>query len=146
LGSFTIETLPMSFFKDGSFKYVFLLETIEHLLPEQLSVTLKEIHRLLAPGGFVVITTQNEENLRRHETICPDCGAVFHRMQHMGSFNADSISEIMSGYKFKTFFCKSLNFRRKSIESSIKGYYEAIRGYMGGSIPKKNLIYMGMKD
>jgi len=44
-------------FASGSFARVTLLDIVEHLLPEQLDTMLHEVHRVLSPGGFVVIHT-----------------------------------------------------------------------------------------
>lgn len=53
------EPLP---FEDNRFTLVTCAETIEHL--ERYRETLREIHRVLKPGGILVITTPNVLNLR----------------------------------------------------------------------------------
>lgn len=87
---------------DGSFDVVLLVEVIEHLLDEQIEPTLAEVHRLLAPGGSVVVTCPNDENLSLESTRCPDCGAVYHRWQHMRSLTPASISAIFERAGFRT--------------------------------------------
>ncbi|RMG32779.1 MAG: methyltransferase domain-containing protein, partial [Methanobacteriota archaeon] len=69
------------------FDGIFLLETIEHFPEEELHTILKELHRLLKKGGYLFITTPNEENLRAGEVICPECGCMFHSGQHLWSWN-----------------------------------------------------------
>lgn len=44
-------------FADGSFTRVVLSEVAEHLLPVQLARTLHEIHRVLEPGGMLILST-----------------------------------------------------------------------------------------
>src|SRR5262249_22418658 len=75
----------------GSFDVVFLVEVVEHLLDDQLEPTLAEVHRLLAPGGRVVATTPNAEELAASAVRCPDCGATFHRWQHQRALTTVSI-------------------------------------------------------
>jgi len=53
------ESLP---YPDSSFDLVTCVETIEHL--ENFRALLREIHRMLKPGGVVIITTPNILNLR----------------------------------------------------------------------------------
>ncbi|HVE75422.1 MAG TPA: methyltransferase domain-containing protein [Actinomycetota bacterium] len=48
------QSLP---FEDGSFEVVTMLAVLEHLDPKRLIGLLDEIHRLLRPGGTVILTT-----------------------------------------------------------------------------------------
>lgn len=43
--------------KSESVDVVFMLDVVEHLLPEELSLTLSEINRILKPGGRLIIHT-----------------------------------------------------------------------------------------
>jgi SAM-dependent methyltransferase len=54
------ETLP---FETDSFDVVLFLDVIEHL-PGSPGPVLKEIYRLLKPGGYLIVTTPNMANLR----------------------------------------------------------------------------------
>lgn len=53
-----IEALP---FADGSFDLVLCAQTIEHVLDSALGA--QELARVLAPGGTLVLTTDNDRNL-----------------------------------------------------------------------------------
>lgn len=90
--------------RPSTFSTVFLLETIEHLVPADLDATFAEIHRLLGDGGHVVITTPNDEDLLRHEVLCPECGAMFHAVQHVSSWSADSLSKYLVAHSFVPIF------------------------------------------
>lgn len=59
IANLSIENLP---FTDNSFDLVTCTEVIEHL--EHYRQTLREIHRVLRPGGTLVITTPNILNLK----------------------------------------------------------------------------------
>ncbi len=56
------EGLPLPI-AENNFDAVFLVETLEHLLPVDLAATLKEIYRVLKPNGHIIITVPNEEKL-----------------------------------------------------------------------------------
>lgn len=47
-------------FKDHSFDVVILADVIEHL--ENESQVIKEVHRILRPGGFLIISTPNRQS------------------------------------------------------------------------------------
>ena len=144
--SIVVDNLPIESLSDNRFGCVFLLEAIEHFLSDQTSTTIKEIYRLLVPGGYIVVTTQNNEDIMSHEMMCPDCGCVFHRMQHMNSFDVSSLSKIMNSNGFEREYCKALNFREGSLESKFKNLYENLMSLVKKpSVVKKNLIYIGRK-
>ena len=62
-----------------SFSLVAATEVIEHLDDTELDSMLGECRRLLAPGGYIVLTTPNEEDYDAAKVCCPECGCVFHR-------------------------------------------------------------------
>jgi 2-polyprenyl-3-methyl-5-hydroxy-6-metoxy-1,4-benzoquinol methylase len=86
----------------GAYDVVFLVEVLEHLLDDQVEGTLHEVARVLSPGGRVIVTTPNAEDLSREHTRCPDCGATFHRWQHQRSFTPASIAELFAASGFET--------------------------------------------
>jgi SAM-dependent methyltransferase len=90
---------------DIPFEAIFLLEAIEHLVGGALEGTLARIARALKPGGVFVVTTPNSENLAEGKVACPECGAVFHRMQHVNSFTPDSLSGLLARHGFEPVFC-----------------------------------------
>ena len=59
---FNLETVPRYPFPDRSFDLIFLCETLEHLVVNPLSV-FRKIRRLLAPGGYLVVTLPNAARL-----------------------------------------------------------------------------------
>lgn len=91
-------------FKDNFYDFIFLIETIEHLIPEDRKEILNDIYRALSPGGYIFISTPNAEKLDKYNVICPDCGATFHRVQHVNTYTADSLIELMNSFGFKKEF------------------------------------------
>ncbi len=77
--------------EDNRFDVVVASEVLEHLQPEVRTPALKEVARVLRPGGWFVGSVPYREVLRDQEVICPDCGKVFHRWGHVSSFDLDDI-------------------------------------------------------
>jgi SAM-dependent methyltransferase len=122
---------------DSSFDVVLLVEVIEHLLDDQISSTLAEVHRLLAPGGRVVVTCPNTEKLADDSVRCPDCGAVFHRWQHVRSLDPRSISALFERRGFRTEKAEGVYFGLTPAA--------AVRTWLRnpGRLPKPHLLYVG---
>ena len=57
---FVHESLP---FPDQHFSMATLSETLEHLPLERLGFILSEIHRVMAPGGFLITSSPNQASL-----------------------------------------------------------------------------------
>lgn len=120
LGRLPIET--------ARFDMVFLLETIEHLLPETRDGLLGEIYRVLEPGGYLVLTTPNSENLGRETVTCSSCGATFHRLQHLASFTSRTLRTLLEAHGFRTvaargaFLLPSLSLYLKAQRPRITSY------------------------
>ncbi len=83
-----------------SFDLVIMAEVIEHILDEQLDHTLRTIAKLTQPGGLLIITTPNNEDLDLGMAYCPVSNTLFHRWQHVRSFTAESLSALFFQYGF----------------------------------------------
>jgi SAM-dependent methyltransferase len=92
---------PPSELPDGAFDVVLLIEIVERLLDEQIAPTFAEVRRLLAPGGSVVITTPYAEPVEQRYVRCPDCGATFHRWQHVRSLDEASGRLLLAEHGFE---------------------------------------------
>jgi hypothetical protein len=80
---------------------------------------LGEIRRILKPGtGYLFVTTPNNENLEASTVFCPECGAVFHRYQHLRSFTIESLEELMRSHGFATTLCNITLFNAFQISPS----------------------------
>lgn len=87
-------------FRDGTFDAVVCSEVFEHLTDDQLQVGLIEIKRMLRPGGYLIGTVPFNEALARGETVCPQCGHIFHRWGHRQTFTVDSMRSRLEGAGF----------------------------------------------
>lgn len=92
-GAVSTDNLP-SPFPDSSKDVIICVEVVEHLNDVELTSVLKDIYRVLKPAGYVIVTTANKEDLEAEKTICPDCGCVFHRWQHLRVWNASTLKEV----------------------------------------------------
>jgi 2-polyprenyl-3-methyl-5-hydroxy-6-metoxy-1,4-benzoquinol methylase len=86
---------------DGSIDIVIAMEVLEHLNDAQIEETLAEFRRILRPGGYLLVTTPNEEDLESMKYACPCCGSVFNIWQHLKSFSAASLSQILQDCAFR---------------------------------------------
>lgn len=116
---------------------VFMLEVIEHMDDEALGSALTDAKRLLKPGGHLVLTTPNEEKLVASRRICPECGCMFHAMQHIRSWSAETLSDYMAASGFQEVSCEGTLF---SAHHSLKGSIDRLR-YRRRHKP--HLIYIG---
>lgn len=96
------QTLPCA---SDSFEAVFLMETVEHLLPGETERLFGEIVRVLRPGGHLIVTTPYRENLEASMAVCPECGCEFHSVQHIHSFDPGRLARLVSQYGLEVARC-----------------------------------------
>jgi 2-polyprenyl-3-methyl-5-hydroxy-6-metoxy-1,4-benzoquinol methylase len=118
----------------------FLIEVVEHMDDAALATALADIHLALRPGGHLVITTPNDEDLKASEVMCPGCGSVFHTVQHVRSWDAKSLSRYLESRGFETIL----------VEGTILSIYAGLKDRVWRSIKlamgaRPNLIYIGRK-
>jgi SAM-dependent methyltransferase len=140
-GCACLDRLP-SAYRDGCFDHVFLVEAIEHLIPEYLDSTLREIQRILRAGGSLVLTTPNEENLQQSFVACPDCGARYHRVQHVRAFSASALRSLLEGVGFKTVFCDAVDLRDDQAERAVLRWWRRFKRLFRER-PRPHLVYIG---
>jgi SAM-dependent methyltransferase len=107
-------------FQDNCFDAVLLFEVIEHLTDEHLDETLQEVRRVLKPGGVVVVTTPNEEDLSVATKYCPECNAIFHEWQHIRSWSVDTLSDYLLSRGFDLQFATPVDFSEQNVLQKIK--------------------------
>lgn len=118
---------------------VFMLEVVEHMDDKALTSALKDAKRLLKPGGHLVLTTPNDEDLEFSKRMCPDCGCVFHQMQHVRSWTAASLAEYVERKGFKTLASEATLF---SAHKGVAAGADRLRFTLKGrKLP--HLVYIG---
>lgn len=79
-------------FRARRFDAALMTELVEHVEEPTLGEILAELGTLLRPGGLLLATTPNDEDLAAGRVFCPCCGSVFHRWQHVRSWTASSLA------------------------------------------------------
>jgi 2-polyprenyl-3-methyl-5-hydroxy-6-metoxy-1,4-benzoquinol methylase len=136
-GGKLIRDLP-SDLEAGAYDVIFFVETIEHLLPDELAPTLSELARLLKRGGHLAVTTRNEEDLAFEKRLCPDCGARFHPMQHQTSWNRATLSALLASHGLRVTHARTLNLR-----PHFNGVFDLLNSAL--RIKKVNLVAIAEK-
>lgn len=98
-GTEQVAALPSALAAE-SFDAALMVEVVEHLDEAELNGALDEMRRLLRPGGTLIITTPNEEDLAASERLCPECGAIFHVWQHVRSWSEPSLTAALASFGF----------------------------------------------
>jgi 2-polyprenyl-3-methyl-5-hydroxy-6-metoxy-1,4-benzoquinol methylase len=106
-----VDKLP-THFNNEQFDCITLIETIEHLQDEALHETMLELFRILKKNGKLFITTPFNEDLNGNLNFCPFCKSEFHHMQHMQSFNVDSLTALAGKYGFNVDTCMSMDIEK----------------------------------
>jgi SAM-dependent methyltransferase len=94
---------------DRRFDAITCIETVEHLSDDLLAETLAAIFAHLRPGGRAVITTPNDEDIRANPVYCPFCDHEFHDMQHVRSFTAGDLRDVLRTAGFEVEFCEAVH-------------------------------------
>lgn len=126
----------------AQFDAVFLFEVVEHLKDEYLQGTVTEVSRLLKPGGVVVISTPNEEDLGESTRFCPECGAVFHEWQHIRSWTVDNLTLYMKQHGFRRRHVLTLDFRAQGF---VRRLVKLARRLLHGRRPEPHMIAVFQK-
>ena len=154
-------TLP---YDDDMFDIITVTEVIEHLLPWHIDTVLSELKRILKPGGILLMTTPNDEDMSKMMVCCPECNTVFHRVGHVRSFDKATLTSLMEEHGWETVECDGTSFfefqkknRFSFWDLSIRMIYGCLRKliYILTTTKEKrfkdklgegpNLFYMGTK-
>ncbi|MGB8980805.1 MAG: methyltransferase domain-containing protein [Anaerolineales bacterium] len=120
---------------------VLLIETIEHLDDDILEGILNETYRIIKPGGWLAVTTPNDENLAELETICPHCGCIYHTYQHVRSWHPNVLKEYMAKIGFDRVVCKPTLF--SFLPTLLRPFHRLAYTVLGVKLP--HLLYIGRK-
>ena len=129
----------------NSVDVIFNLEVIEYLDDGYLIDTIEEVKRLLKLSGKLVLTVPNDEVLEENRNFCPDCGCVYHKWQHVRSFNHAAIERLMVKHGFTTIAMEETHF--EEFDGCVIKYRakKVARKILKGNSKKPLLIYRRIK-
>lgn len=140
----SVDHLPLP---DGIADVACSLEVAEHLLDDQLDAHVAEMRRILRPGGHLVLTTPNREDLRAEHALCPDCGAVFHRIQHVRAWTAESLTAVAGRAGFEPVRVVTTVMAPTRTQVVLNVARRRLRPLVGAPrLPLPQLIYIGRRD
>jgi len=116
-GAFLVEHLLE---KNERFNVVIAIEVMEHLNDLKLQEFVGNIKRLLLPRGVLIISTPNEEDLKKLYVFCPHCEMVFHRWQHVRSWSEQSLCKYFSSQGFNRVSTFTTNFGLEDYKLSVR--------------------------
>ncbi len=98
-------------FPNNQFDIVFATDVMEHILDEDVRKIMLEIQRVIKRDGHLVVLVPYEtvEYFRNSQGICPECGAIFNRNQHVRRFDVGTLRSFFEAYGFKAEFIESIN-------------------------------------
>lgn len=126
--------------EERSYDAVFFLETLEHLLEEERAPTVAELSRILRPGGTLIVTVPNQEDLDRAQVLCPDCGCQFHTMQHVSSWSSASVAALMDEHGFETVKTRELFLHSRHVLARVQTIASTLQRKAA-----PNLVYIGRR-
>ncbi|MGY8631858.1 class I SAM-dependent methyltransferase, partial [Bradyrhizobium sp. 14AA] len=85
----------------GSFDAVIACEVIEHVLEERLAGFFASLAAALKPGGRVILSVPNSEDLDRAIIYSPFGGVLFHRWQHMRRLSSSGLDALLRKHGFE---------------------------------------------
>lgn len=92
------------------FDVVFMVELIEHLYDDDLNRCMRSAIDLLRPGGVMIITTPNNEDRSKSMVCSPETGMLFHRYQHVRSWDEASLRAMVAQFGLRPVELKQVNF------------------------------------
>lgn len=130
---------------DEKFEVIFVIEVIEHLDDVFLDELLKNVKALLSEGGKVIFTTPNNEDLTKSYIYCPFSDLIFHRWQHVRSWNKESLAKTLDSKGFISIETRETHFlpkpKWKGLNRKSAGLY---LDYLKHKIEKKRPHLVGI--
>jgi len=120
--------VDLSGFEDASVDLVYSGQSIEHVHPDEAAIVLKEVHRVLRPGGRLALDTPNGRvtRLQQPEFIDPD---------HKVEYTWPELRRMLGEAGFEVEWAKGLNYAGESLAAGRfdvaevagnAGFYDAI--------------------
>ncbi|MDR5638516.1 class I SAM-dependent methyltransferase [Thermosynechococcus sp. PP42] len=135
-------------FDSDFFDVVVMSEVLEHLSDDILVCSLKEVFRVLRVGGVLLASTPYREDLQASQVVCPSCGAVFHKVGHIQSFDKNRMRKLLQAAGFdveKIWVTTFVDWQRKGFRNFIKSVIRVALARMGEGIADPHLLVRARK-
>jgi 2-polyprenyl-3-methyl-5-hydroxy-6-metoxy-1,4-benzoquinol methylase len=128
-GAYVVDEL-LAHINIESIDVITCIEVMEHLNDDQLKTALELIYKLLKHGGKLAVTVPHQEDLEINKTICPDCGCIFHRWQHIRSWKPVDIEGWLKRAGFIPILVQPTHFQssRAELLERIRRTYKFLSG------------------
>jgi 2-polyprenyl-3-methyl-5-hydroxy-6-metoxy-1,4-benzoquinol methylase len=136
-GAFLIDELRA---RGPVFDAVLCIEVVEHLDDAALASVFSDIRGLLAPGGVAIFSTPNKEDLSKSMMLCPATGEVFHRWQHMRSWDRDTLPASLRAAGFDVVEVVETNMSRSKSSSPVALLKRALKRLVFGDPGNPHLV------
>lgn len=115
---------------DEGFDVIFATDVLEHLPSGDLNEGLVQIRNNLSDDGIFIATTPANERREDQFIMCPECGAVFHRYQHIHSFDEEKLKDVYNKAGLKIVELKKVEehrITRSFIDGALLGLYNLLK-------------------
>ena len=135
-----IEGLPI---RTGGVAVVVASEVLEHLDEEQGVAAVREVRRVLEPGGWFLGTVPYAEDLSFSTVACPDCRLVFHRWGHQRRFDRDSLRDQLGAQlEVRRVDVRAFaDIRGRGVGGAVKGLARSALGRLGNPMASPSLVF-----
>lgn len=126
-----------------TYDVIYVIEVIEHLSDEYLMDMFDKLKRLLNVGGVIIFTTPNDQDLIKDSVYCPFCDTLFSPVQHVRSWNKESVGNVLSTAGFSINCIEEVNFSEMYLpfsEKIILGLKKINRKIRKIDVKKTNLV------
>jgi len=129
----------------NSFDTVFLIETIEHMPDRHLIPSLNNVFAMLKSGGTLVISTPNDEDLSAAEVYCPVSQLVFHPMQHLRSWTAETLTEYLVPFGYSNIECLEMDLQALPYHSKSATFKRFLKRFLNTRHKDPHLVTFARK-
>jgi 2-polyprenyl-3-methyl-5-hydroxy-6-metoxy-1,4-benzoquinol methylase len=99
----------------ASYDAVLCLEVIEHVPEADLPAFVHRLSQSVAPGGVLILTCPNAEDLDMDSCLCPNCGVYFHRWQHLRSVTPQWLTALLTAAGFERLWMGFVGFDPQAV-------------------------------
>jgi 2-polyprenyl-3-methyl-5-hydroxy-6-metoxy-1,4-benzoquinol methylase len=127
-GAFLVQDLVNT---GQTFDAVVCIEVVEHLYDAQLDELTRNVRALSKEGAHVIFTTPNNEDLEKSSVYCPASDLVFHRFQHVRSWNQETLPKYLEGHGFeieRVFATDMAKYAGRGIRRLVRNFLNTLLG------------------